>query len=314
MMKKAGRPKGSLNKPKLKAVEVPSTMDILTKNEYKHLRDDIDRRSVRIQASEQSEHENRSEQICAIPQTKSKKIRTSQERKARKSSNFLFKRIALMKNIRKSRAAFGKCQFKISGVNCNRPAKFVTLSRLKAVRFCELHASEKLVQYPDLIDEFGSPLLNSKSKDSVVLVDADSWRSVENNSSFFKENIKSYIPFTPRRPNAFIHIKVMDMAFKMASIGISADRIWEIICRDFVTPLPKNLETQFRDVLHEYCSLKVLNQELQIEEIGFPENKRNWGFYCHCCFSDQEETRQRILVRFYFFKKLIYLFILFLDS
>ena len=157
----------------------------------------------------------------------------------------------------------------MAGGVCHNPSKYVALSRLKAIRFCEFHASLKLRQFPDLVDKYGSPLLNYNGRNSAVFIDADSWRSVRRNSFFLKKNLKNYIPFTPHRPNSFIHFKLMDGAYKMASVGISADRIWEIICRDFITPLSKKLEVQFRDVLHEYCALKVLNTELQIEELGF---------------------------------------------
>ena len=52
MPNKPGRPQGSLNKPKNKAVDVPSSLDILTKNEYKHLRDPVGHYLVNPQLEE----------------------------------------------------------------------------------------------------------------------------------------------------------------------------------------------------------------------------------------------------------------------
>jgi len=57
---------------------------------------------------------------------------------------------------------------------CHNPSKYVALSRSKAIRFYELHASLKLRQFPDLVNNYGSQLLNFNAKNSAVFFNADS--------------------------------------------------------------------------------------------------------------------------------------------
>lgn len=91
---------------------------------------------------------------------------------------------------------------------------------------------------------------------------------------------------------------MMDDAFKLASVGTPANMIWGFLSGNFVAPLPLKLESKFRDLLHEYSALKVLDLEFQLEELGFPVAKRNWGIICHCCFANRQASGSKVSVSF----------------
>lgn len=289
--KKAGRPKGSKNKPKPRVELIPPTIEIQTNPEYKHLRPAID-----------ASHKKRRLPLGNAPVVEAQPVaaekavpkRSSTDRKAKKSQNFLKESQNLVARFRRAQSVSGECQSQ----GCVKPSQYISRSGPRYKRFCSEHARANADTYPDLVDKFGIPFLNHPGEDRVLFIDRKSWRFVERDSESFNRDSELYVPFTPTRASAFIHFEMMDDAFRLASLGTPADKIWGFLCGNFVAPLPLKLESQFRDLLHEYCAWKVLDLEFQLKELGFPAQKRNWGITCHCCFADRQASGSKVLVSF----------------